>query len=620
MIRFDGTERYKIVDQLGEGGMGCVYEALDRTTGDRVALKTLRPKDAHSLVRFKREFRTIARLNHPNLVQLHELSTWENGIFFTMEKVIGVDLRTYLEGVTREDADNADTVEVNRAAGVDVSMEMFGGDMEMFGEDMEGEDSDVEDWSDVGRGDNPTVPSVELAIRQGQSGEPASNPFVDIFGAEQRPLARAGQSSPGSQSVTIGARDPAAQPVCEPARLRACLEQILDALEYLHQEGIVHRDLKPDNILVTEGGVVKVVDFGIMKDLFEARTVTVTGGILGTLAYIPPESTNGDTIGPAADLYTLGCIIFEMLAGSPPFPGSSIRTLWRHQNEPAPALSSRVSGAGDGFEDLCESLLAKDPADRLSIPEIRNLVGLERRSAGTRPRQTVELSPIFAPGSHELAEKIGARLTRACEPDVPQLVILAAEPGDKLQEVLGRVVTILGPQRFQIFRGECTADEDIYYRALDAIIDDLALSVARLPRSSLRRLEEAVGQCAAIFPAFRLVYERRSEVLGPAPEMTDFSNSHMYSTGRFDRRAVLEALGALLSEATRENPALFVIDNLADADEGSFTLLAELLEYPIGRVGILCLLRPPELFSVDVVRKFLLAVESRETVDTLILR
>jgi eukaryotic-like serine/threonine-protein kinase len=609
MIRFEGTDRYEIVGQLGQGGMGCVYEAHDRTSGERVALKTLRPKDAHSLVRFKREFRTIARLKHPNLVRLYELSTWANGIFFTMEKIVGVDLRTYLEGAPSEDPDDADTIEVrlHDAPHPDDSFEMFGVD----------DEGGADDWSDLGsHSDPPTMPSVDLVPDSSSLvAGAASNPFVDIFGAEPSPLGRSTATTSSSHSATIGAREPAPYPMCDPERLRDCLAQILDAIEYLHLQGIVHRDLKPDNILVTAGGVVKVVDFGIMKDLFEARTVTVTGGILGTLAYIPPEST-GDTIGPAADLYTLGCITFEMLAGSAPFPGSSIRTLWRHQNEPAPALSSRVSGAGDGFEDLCESLLAKDPADRLSIPEIRALVGLERRASGRRP-ETMELTPIAMPGPDEFADRIGAGLAGACD-GTPRLVLLAADPGDKLQEVLGCVVTILAPERFQIFRGICTADEDIHYRALDAIIDDLALSVARLPRNSLRRLEEAVRQCTVIFPAFRLVYERRSEILGPAPQMTDFSN-HQMNTSRFDRATVLEALGSLLSEITRENPALFVIDNLADADAGSFDLLRELLDQSIGRVAILCLLRPTDLFSDVPVRDFRQAVDSRQTVDTFIL-
>ena len=607
MVRFEGTERYTIVGQLGTGGMGCVYDAVDTTTGEAVALKTLRPKDAHSLVRFKREFRTIARFNHPNLVKLYELSTWENGIFFTMEKVVGFDLRTYLQTELSERTDDADTVEVNRRQQTNDSLQIFGvGD---------------EDWSDLASAvEAPTLPSVDLppGLAGGAAG-PASNPFVDIFGGEEPKLARAGGIASGTNSVTIGAREPAPHPQCDTQRLRSCLTQILDALDYLHSYGIVHRDLKPDNILVTEGGVVKVVDFGIMKDLFEARTVTVTGGILGTLAYIPPESTTGDTIGAAADLYTLGCIIFEMLSGSPPFPGSSIRTLWRHQNEEAPLLSTRVLGAGDDFEELCRSLLAKDPADRFSIADIRAVLHLERRHEGKKPRLTTELTPIVMPGPDVFAETISKSLL-AVSNGSAHLVVLAADPGKKLQEVLGRVVTILAPERFQIFRGECASDEDLYYRALDAIIDDLALSVARLPRNGLRRLEEAVAQCTLIFPAFRLVYERRSEVLGPAPRMTDFSNSQLLDvSGRYDRRGVLEALGLLLTEVTRENPALFVIDNLADADQASFDLLDELLEHPIGRVGILCLVRPEQMFGVEAVREFLSAMHHRETVDTFIL-
>src|SRR5207248_9313333 len=101
------------------------------------------------------------------------------------------------------------------------------------------------------------------------------------------------------------------------------MEKVAQAVHFAHQQGIVHRDLKPSNILLTAGGTPKISDFGLAKHLGEAAGRTQTGAILGTPEYMAPEQAAGRTreIGPAADVYALGAILYELLTGRPPFRG-----------------------------------------------------------------------------------------------------------------------------------------------------------------------------------------------------------------------------------------------------------------------------------------------------------
>ena len=108
-----------------------------------------------------------------------------------------------------------------------------------------------------------------------------------------------------------------------PARVARLVGQLCDVLQAAHERGIIHRDLKPANILVTSDGVVKVTDFGLAKQLDDQTWRTHSGVIMGTPSYMSPEQARGDTqqVGPAADVYALGAILYECLTGRAPFRG-----------------------------------------------------------------------------------------------------------------------------------------------------------------------------------------------------------------------------------------------------------------------------------------------------------
>lgn len=145
------------------------------------------------------------------------------------------------------------------------------------------------------------------------------------------------------------------------------VEQLAQGLDYAHRQGVVHRDLKPANILLDDDGNVYLADFGIAKDVLAPRPEdrTLPGVIVGTPAYLAPEQIEGGAVGPAADLYSLGLLLFEMLAGMHPFAGASVAELLDHQlHQPLPALRDYQPALPPGIEPVIQHATAKRPRQR----------------------------------------------------------------------------------------------------------------------------------------------------------------------------------------------------------------------------------------------------------------
>ncbi|MFY1622802.1 protein kinase domain-containing protein [Micromonospora sp. WMMD735] len=143
--------------------------------------------------------------------------------------------------------------------------------------------------------------------------------------------------------------------------------QICSVLAAAHVASLVHRDLKPQNLMVTPTGAVKVLDFGVAALLgpTDGPRLTATGHTLGTPTYMAPEQALSSVVGPRADLYALGCVLFEMLTGSPPYRADNpLGMLHRHLNDPVPSVAEHRAGVPDGLVRLVTRLLAKDPQHR----------------------------------------------------------------------------------------------------------------------------------------------------------------------------------------------------------------------------------------------------------------
>ncbi|MGW7417175.1 protein kinase domain-containing protein [Streptomyces sp. NPDC054863] len=152
---------------------------------------------------------------------------------------------------------------------------------------------------------------------------------------------------------------------------------VLEALAYSHQHGIVHRDIKPANVIITHGGAVKVMDFGIARALHGVQsTMTQTGMVMGTPQYLSPEQALGKAVDHRSDLYATGCLLYELLALRPPFMGETpLSVVYQHvQDIPVPP-SEMSDVAPPELDGLAMRALAKDPDDRFqSAEEMRGLV------------------------------------------------------------------------------------------------------------------------------------------------------------------------------------------------------------------------------------------------------
>ncbi|WNB85576.1 Stk1 family PASTA domain-containing Ser/Thr kinase [Cellulomonas sp. ATA003] len=143
---------------------------------------------------------------------------------------------------------------------------------------------------------------------------------------------------------------------------------VLSALEYSHHAGIVHRDIKPANVMLTPTGAVKVMDFGIARALADsAATMTQTQAVLGTAQYLSPEQARGEQVDARSDLYSTGCLLFELLTGRPPFTGDSqVAVAYQHVREPAPAPSTYASDVPEVLDRITLKALAKERDSRYS--------------------------------------------------------------------------------------------------------------------------------------------------------------------------------------------------------------------------------------------------------------
>jgi tRNA A-37 threonylcarbamoyl transferase component Bud32 len=152
-----------------------------------------------------------------------------------------------------------------------------------------------------------------------------------------------------------------------PRRAAELAVQVCAALAAAHAQGLVHRDVKPANVLVGDDGQVKVADFGIAKAAATA-TLTGTGTVLGTAAYLSPEQAQGGPVDARSDLYSLGCVLYELLCGSPPFGSGAdspqVAVASRHVSEPPEPPSARNPQVDPGLDAVVLTALAKDPAQR----------------------------------------------------------------------------------------------------------------------------------------------------------------------------------------------------------------------------------------------------------------
>jgi serine/threonine protein kinase len=175
-----------------------------------------------------------------------------------------------------------------------------------------------------------------------------------------------------------------------PDAAAAILAQAAEALSAAHAAGVVHRDVKPSNLVVAKQ-VVKVTDFGLAKALQEDLSITATGVFVGTPDYLAPEQAMGEDVDSSADVYALGCSLYHMCTGNPPFrKGGSddhyTAVVRRHLKAERPVLKAQISGFDDELSDLCRRMMSRRPDVRPTLEQlIEDLPKITSRIGGQIP-------------------------------------------------------------------------------------------------------------------------------------------------------------------------------------------------------------------------------------------
>ncbi|MGY1697920.1 Stk1 family PASTA domain-containing Ser/Thr kinase [Geodermatophilus sp. SYSU D00814] len=191
--------------------------------------------------------------------------------------------------------------------------------------------------------------------------------------------------------------------VLAPDRAMTLTADICAALDFSHRNGIVHRDVKPGNVMLTPDGSVKVMDFGIARAVSDsAATMTSTAAVIGTAQYLSPEQARGEAVDARSDVYSVGCLLFELVTGAPPFTGDSpVSVAYQHVREDPRLPSSINPRVPPELDAIVLKALSKNPANRYqSAAEMRN--DLLRALAGQR----VEATPVM--GDEEKTTILGA--------------------------------------------------------------------------------------------------------------------------------------------------------------------------------------------------------------------
>ena len=402
---------YRILREVGRGGMGIVYEARQESLDRRVALKVL-PR--HSLLdpkrhaRFRTEAQAAARLHHTNIVPVFGLFESDGLFYYAMQFIEGQALNDVLAALKQGESarDTQGNHKLTTSPGI----------------------------ADIAAGPSPVGPDC---VTRSASSAVKRPPPLPIATSRSAAPDRTNVESPSS-AASIPALLP--QMVGQrPVRsywdqVAAIGAQVAEALQYAHDQSILHRDIKPANLLLDPHGTVWVTDFGLAK-ILERDNLTATGDVIGTLQYMAPESIQG-RYDARSDVYSLGLTLYELLTLEAPFNETNPAKLLRLVSDTEPPHPRRRNPAiPRDLETIVLKAISREPAHRYATARAlsddlhrflddrpiraRRVAPLERAVRWCRRNRTLAALEAVAIGSLVLAAVVGwlgyASTTRALE-------------------------------------------------------------------------------------------------------------------------------------------------------------------------------------------------------------
>lgn len=443
---FSAHSRFQKLRTLGEGGMGIVYEAYDRVRKRRIALKKLRDSSAEGLFRFKREFRALRDISHPNIINMYELIAEKGDWYLTMEVVDGMHFVAALRS-------DSNTSNLSHAR------------------------------------DPSTVACAAVSATTGVTAPLTAHPGDIMSGLPVPPDVR-----------------PALTEIVDIDRMLDMFRQLARALTVLHSVDIVHRDLKPSNVLITGTDRVVLMDFGIVARADRPREAVDDGLAVGTPTFMAPEQALGLPPTPAADWYAFGVMLYAVLTGTLPFVGRESIVLDAKQNTVPLAPSRFTDGIPRELEALCMQLLSHVVNYRPNGTRVLECLRVDT----SETEALIDASSVTRSGEHfvgrarELAT-LDAEM-RAVAAGASRCALVVGPMGMGKTSLLDRFLRDeqASAEPPLVLSGRCHEREILHYKALDSIVDQLSSHLAACTDAFVREvLPDDLGPLLQVFPVLR---------------------------------------------------------------------------------------------------------------------
>jgi len=364
--------------------------------------------------------------------------------------------------------------------------------------------------------------------------------------------------------------------------------QVSEALEYSHARGVIHRDIKPENIMIVRDDGsrfrVRIMDFGLARGATESK-ITKSGTIAGTLSYMSPEQVAASSVDHRTDIYSLGTVLYECVAGEPPFSGELQSILYRIVHEIPQSPRSFGADINEDLETVILDSIAKDPAGR---PQRAGEVAVALRRCQTKLHDSdlsksvvltktmmlprVALSPFIGREKEqaELQRRLNAAISGEC-----QFVVVSGEPGVGKSRLLDEIETLARARKLLVLHGRSIEQDGAFpYQGFCEAIQEYFRSDRSSAQSHID-LSDIAPDLVSLFPMLSEISEIRSAATGDSKLLQVGA-----SQGPENRTQVFELLARTLTRLAAGNPLILFLEDLHAAE-----ISIEALQYIVRRLG-----------------------------------